>query len=166
MNASQPPKLQNAHARSQDHNIRNRLVFWIYLHAFEQEAQILIVSTSHHDVKEWTMVFLRRTKSTISSAKSVVSTRSFLRRPKRNISSAKSVASANAGGSSITKAAIRDYGEKKFKEMCRTHGRAYAERRVARYRSIIYETDTDSFGVEDTDLWLAEDSVECVLGAF
>ena len=47
MNASQPPKLQNAHARSQD-----RLVFWIYLHAFEQEAQILIVSTSHHDVKE------------------------------------------------------------------------------------------------------------------
>jgi hypothetical protein len=75
-------------------------------------------------------------------------------------------------GSSVSKADIEEFGEKKFQDMCGTHGKENAVKEVARLRRNTSSDDKsessadDSFGIEDTDVWEEEDSVECVLGAF
>jgi hypothetical protein len=74
-------------------------------------------------------------------------------------------------GSNVSKADIQEFGEKKFQDMCGTHGKGYAVEEVAKFLSDEKSESTadDSFGIEDTDVWFTEnteDSVECVLGAF
>ena len=80
----------------------------------------------------------------------------------------------------LTKSNIEAFGENKFQDLCRTHGEEHAVKEVENFfrnntsdersesstERLEREDSEKGFGVEDTDVWFTEDSVECVLGAF
>ena len=78
----------------------------------------------------------------------------------------------------VSKEAIEEFGRKKFDALCKQYGKKYALAQVTRSirqmnldeKSHVSsgertEEADDSFDIEDTDVWCADNSIECVLGA-
>lgn len=85
------------------------------------------------------------------------------------------VASSRRGSNSgkVSEADIEQFGAEKFRNLRRQYGKKYALQEVARYQAQAavntsqdeeVDEDDDEFGIEDTDLWVTQSSVECVLG--
>jgi hypothetical protein len=67
----------------------------------------------------------------------------------------------------VSKTDIKQFGSKKFQELCKQHGKKHAQEQV---RAELLGADDasldDSFDlIDETDVWTTDDSVECVLGA-
>ena len=74
----------------------------------------------------------------------------------------------------LSEADIEDFGVEKFRLMKKRYGKKYAITQVTRHRTTIRNQncteensmdDMDQYGIDDTEVWLTQDSIECVLGA-